>query len=668
MGAPREGTASGRRVDAADHPSAFPGRPGTLCYFPLMLACRRFLLATLAASAALIPTARAQAPPPPAPTPPSQLAPLPSATLPVRATGDPAPAYWRTRAEKSDYRLTPDYEETMRFCRLLEARSRWVRVTSYGRSGQGRDLPLVIVSKDRAFTPELARATGKPVVLVQNGIHAGEIEGKDACLELMRDMVVLSRHDALLDSVIVLVLPIFSVDAHERRSHYNRINQNGPEMMGWRFTPIGLNLNRDYLKVETPEMRSLISAVYTKWWPHLLIDNHTTDGADFRHDLTYSYNRGAGVPAALDRWLAEAIEGRVVPRTKELGHLTAPYLDFVRDGDPAAGGACTNSTPRFSTGYTLLHGRPSLLVETHMLKPYATRVRAAYDILVAVLEEIAARPRALIRAVAAAEAEAVARGREPDPAKREVVLRTRVGEIRDSLAFKGWVTRWEPSDITGAPVPRYTSTPWDTVIPLYRQVLPALTVRQPVGYLVPQEWTAAVDRLDIHGVTYRRLATAWRDTVELQRIVEWSAPPRSTEGHRAITVTKVELVRRVRDFAPGDVWVPLDQRSAAVAVNLFEAQAPDGLLYWNGFDTVFESKEYGEDYVVEPIARRMLRENPALEEEFRARLAADTTFARSPQARVDFFFRRSPWADPEQNLHPVARALRAPPAAVLAKP
>lgn len=621
------------------------------------------LIAALASTQLFVPGATAQSPSPPPP-----LARLPSATMPGLPFADPPPARWKTRAEESNYRSTGDYQETMRFCRLLEATSRWIKVTSYGTSGQGRELPLVIVSKDRAFTPALARATGKPIVLIQNGIHAGEIEGKDACLALMRDLIVLRRHPNLLDNVILLVLPIFSVDAHERSGPYNRLNQNGPEEMGWRFTPIGLNLNRDYLKVEAPEMRALISRVYTQWWPHLLIDDHTTDGADFRHDLTYGYNYGAGVPAALDRWLAEAFEGRVVPRTKQQGHLTAPYLSFRRSNDPSNGVTFGNSTPRFSTGYAPLQCRPGILVETHMLKPYATRVRATYDLLIAVLEEVSAHPGALTGAVTAAEAEVVARGRQPDPAKREVVLSTGVGVKSDSFDFKGWATRWEPSDITGALVPRYSTTPWDTVIPLYRDGQPLLVVRQPLGYFVPQEWTAVVDRLQIHGVAYRRLAAPWRDTVEVQRIVEWNAPPRSTEGHRPITVTRVALERRLREYRPGDLWVPLDQRSAAVAVHLFEAQAPDGLTYWNAFDTVLEPKEYAEDYVMEPIARTMLQGNPALADEFRSRLAADTTFAKSPQARIDFFYRRSKWADPEQNLIPVARALRAPPEAVLAKP
>jgi len=576
-------------------------------------------------------------------------------------------ADWRTPSERSSYRTTPSYDQTMAYCRRLAEASPWVRLTSYGTSGQGRDLPLIIVSKAKSFTPQAAIASGEPIVLIQNGIHSGEIEGKDASLMLVRDLAVLHRHEDLLDSVIVLVVPIYSVDAHERRSRYNRINQNGPDEMGWRSTPIGLNLNRDYLKVETPEMRALIGQVYTKWWPHLLVDDHTTDGADFRHDITYGFNHGAGAPASLTRWLTDAFEGRVIPRLAKMGRLPAPYIMFRRGSDPMSGIDFGDSSPRFSNGYTPLQCRPSILVETHMLKPYETRVRANYDLLVALLEEINARPNDLIRAVAEAEGEVVARGKETNPAKREVVLRTRTTDTSVPFAFKGVVTRRDSSDITGSLVPRYGKEPWDATIPLYRETEATLTVRQPVGYLVPQEWTSCRDRLEIHGVRFRRFALAWRDTVEVQRIVAWSDSAAPFEGHHTIAVKKVALERRLRAYRPGDLWVPLDQRSAMVAVQLFEAQAPDGLMYWNAFDTIFLQKEYAEDYVMEPIAQKMLADNPALAREFMARLSADSAFAKSPEQRVNFFFVRSPWADPEQNLDPVARALRAPPENVLEK-
>jgi murein tripeptide amidase MpaA len=598
---------------------------------------------------------------------PTALSPTIAATRPGSAMPkvEDVPMYFRTRAERSGYHVTPDYDETMRYLHMLEGASQWIKVTSYGKSGQGRDLPLVIVSKDRAFTPEAARATGKPIVLIQNGIHSGEIEGKDASLALIRDLAALRTRAELLDHAVLLVLPIFSLDAHERRSARNRINQNGPDEMGWRFTPIGLNLNRDYVKVESPEMRAMISQVFTRWWPHLLVDNHTTDGADFRHDLGWGSNFGPDAPAPVGRWVTGAFEARVVPRFAGMGHLPSPYINFRR-GDPLGGIDLNDAPPRFSTGYAAIQCRPGILVETHMLKPYETRVRATYDLMVALLEELNAHPGELTAAVAESESLVAARARSPRAEDRAVTLTTRVTEKSVPFAFKGIERRMEPSDIAGAPVLRYTGAPWDTIIPIYRDMVPALVVNSPPGYLVPQEWAIARDKLEIHAVRFRRFARAWSDTVEVPRLVEWKESPTTFEGHHNLSVSKVVLERRLRAYRPGDLWVPCDQRAALVAMHLLEAQAPDGLVYWNAFDTVLEPKEYAEDYVMEPIARRMLSARPDLAKEFQARLAADTAFAHSPAARLDFFYRRSDWADPEANLVPVARALRAPPEAVLA--
>jgi hypothetical protein len=571
------------------------------------------------------------------------------------------PGYWRTRAERTAWHQTADYDETMRYCRQLEAGSRWLKLVSYGTSGQGRDLPMLILSKDRAFTPEAARATGKPVVLVVNGIHSGEIEGKDASLALVRDVAVLRTRQELLDSCIVLVLPIFSVDAHERRSRYNRINQNGPDEMGWRFTPVGLNLNRDWTKAEAPEMNALVANVYTKWWPDLLVDDHTTDGADYRHDVTYAFQNGGSLAPSLARWYTEAFEGRVVPRLAALGHLPAPYINFRHGSDPRSGIDFGWSPPRFSTGFAPLHARASILVETHMLKPYGTRVKATYDLLAALLDEIRQHPAALRSAVRQAEDDAVALTRRHG----SLVLASRTTDRAASFAFKGVATRWEKSDITGEPVPRYSSAPWDTIIPLYRETAPDMAVDVPPGYLVPREWTKAIAVLRAQGVVLRVLTKAWRDTVEMARVREWTSDAEGFEGHHLTHVARVVLERQLRSYRPGDVWVPADQRSGALVVNLLEAQAPDGLMAWNFFDTIFQKKEYGEDYVVEPLARQMLAKDPALAREFAAKLASDSTFVRSTGARVDFFYRRSAWADPEQNLHPVARAIRPVPEDVL---
>jgi hypothetical protein len=599
-----------------------------------------------------------------APLPPRNVSPLPPAPreeldLQGPPLPDSLPVFWRTRAERTRWHETADYDETMRYCRQLEAGSRWVKLLSFGTSGQGRDLPLLVVSRDRAFTPEEARATGKPIVLIQNGIHSGEIEGKDASLMLVRDMAVLQTRASLLDSCIVLVMPIYSADAHERSSRWNRINQNGPDEMGWRTTPIGLNLNRDYLKAEAPETRAFLANLYTTWWPDLLVDDHTTDGADYQHDVTYAIPHGPTVPVPIERWCVDAFEGRVIPRLAAMGHLPAPYLDFQKDGDPRSGIAFGASPPRFSTGYAPLQARAAILVETHMLKPYGVRVMATYDLLAALLEELRAHPRALTGAVHEAERLAAKRP------GREVALTSHLTDTSVPFPYKGRAWRWETSAVTGGRIARWSDAPWDTILPLYREMAAGATVIAPAGYLVPREWDAAIALLQRHGVLVRRLAQPWRDTVEVTRIAEWSADPQPHEGHHVITVKRVEVTRRERAFRPGDAWVPLDQRGSLLAMNLCEAQAPDGFLAWNFFDTALEQKEYAESYVIDTVATRMMAADPRLAAEFQAKVAADSAFAKNAFARGNWFYQRSRWADPEQDLLPVVRALRPVPERLL---
>ena len=570
--------------------------------------------------------------------------------------------YWRTWAERTEYRETPDYDATLRYMRQLQAGTGSVDVQFFGTSPQGRPMPLMVVSKERAFTPEAARATGKPIVLLLCGIHAGEIEGKDAALELVRDMAVLGWEQAKLDRVILLVVPMLSVDGHERRSPFNRINQNGPAQMGWRYTAAGLNLNRDFMKAEAGEMRALLASVFQRWQPHLLIDSHTTNGADHRHDLMYDFSRGPVIPRSIERWGREHFEARIVPAFAAMGHEPAPYLSFKVPHRFESGVDSDAFTPRYSHGYAALQGVPGVLLETHMLKPYATRVDAVREMLYAIVADVAERPEVLIGTVRAARDEiaSAARGR--------VTLSTTITDRADTLTFKGWRVEWAESPITGRPLARYMRDPIDYRVPIRRDVVADRVVAAPAGYVLPQEWAGVAALLDVHGIRYRRFRTAWSDTVERARVRAYWSRSKPYEGHFPITVTRIEQERRLESYRPGDLWIPLDQPAALVAVHLLEAQSPDGLVYWNRFDALLTPKEYAEDYVMAPLAEQMLAADPQLAAEFRARLEADTTFANDPRARIDFFYRRSKWADPQADLLPVTRALRRPPESALAPP
>jgi murein tripeptide amidase MpaA len=216
---------------------------------------------------------------------------------------DAVPEKWQTVAERSFFQATSSYDETVELLRRLVETSPAIHLESFGRSGMGRSLPLVVVSADRAFTPAAAAATGKPIVLIQSCVHAGEVDGKDASLLLLRDWALGRRE--LPRQTIVLFAPIYNVDGHEQVSPYNRPNQDGPAAgMGVRTTAAGIDLNRDHLRLASPEARAMIS-LFNTWRPHLHVDNHVTNGVDHGWVLTWAVAEAPQLDASLDAWIRD---------------------------------------------------------------------------------------------------------------------------------------------------------------------------------------------------------------------------------------------------------------------------------------------------------------------------------------------------------------------------
>src|SRR5262245_46564254 len=214
---------------------------------------------------------------------------------------------WSTPSEKSNYRTTPTYAETMAYLnRIADAAKGKIKVEAFGKSGKGRTLWSVIISGNGVFDPEAIHRANRPVVLIQNGIHAGEIDGKDASLALIRDILITGNQKQLMQKALIVIIPIYNVDGHERISRYNRINQNGPEEMGWRTTAINLNLNRDYMKADCPETRAFLN-LWNRWLPDFFFDDHVTDGADYQYDITYGVEHGADVDPQVASWIEKSL-------------------------------------------------------------------------------------------------------------------------------------------------------------------------------------------------------------------------------------------------------------------------------------------------------------------------------------------------------------------------
>ncbi len=574
---------------------------------------------------------------------------------------------WLTPAEKSDYRTTPRYAETMDYIRRVAGYApRQVKIEIFGRTEEGRDLAAVIVSRDGVFDPGFLHRTARPIVLIQNAIHAGEMDGKDASLALLRDLAVLRTQAPLLERAVVIFVPIYNADGHERFGAFHRINQKGPEEMGWRTNARNLNLNRDYMKADAEETRAFLR-LWNRWLPDFFVDNHVTDGLDHQYDTTYALETGPNVFPALAQWQRESLAPYIEKAVSDSGHRISPYTEFVDAADPAKGMYDGEAVPRYSTGYTVLQNRPGMLVEMHMLKDYKTRVTGNYELMRALLEAVNRDAVQLTQAVRDADAAQIAAGQNYDPGAK-APLKLVLTDASQPFLFRGFKVRRTLSEISGALRTEYTSEPLEVTVPYRSAFDVALSVAPPLAYLVPPQWEKVIEVLTAHGVRTRRTTRPWTAEVETYRChpPAWQSVP--YEGRQVLfrpslgeagefrePVLDCRAVRETMTFPANSVLVPLDQHAARVAIHFLEPQAPDSAMAWGFFNSIFEQKEYGEAYVLETLAREMLAKDPMLKEEFEQRVASDKDFAASPTARLNFFYERSPWKDQRLGLYPVGR-------------
>ncbi len=556
----------------------------------------------------------------------------------VRPAGDP----WITPTEASGFLSTPRYDETVAWLHRLAAATPHLRLVSIGKSPEGRDLWLCVMSKEGAGSAAELRANGRPTLFAQGGIHSGEIDGKDAGMMLLRDLAFLPEKRALLDKANLLLLPIFSVDGHERFGP-GRINQNGPALTGWRTTSRNLNLNRDYAKLDAPEMRALVRAL-CDWDPDLYFDIHVTNGADYQYDITWGHNGRHGWSPSIAAWLGEALTPELEADLRAQGHIPGPLVFPVDARDLARGNNGSTMGPRFSNGYGDARQIPTLLVENHSLKPFEQRVLGTYVLLESALRALGKGGGGLRAAIAAD------RARRPG----QVPLSFRVPKDEPGrVAFLGIACELVPSAISGALRTVWTGRPVTLEIPNPVESEPVATADRPTAYWIPPAWSEVIERLALHGIRMERQGAARELEVEAWRVVDPVLAAQPFEG-RVTLRASFRAERRRERFAPGSVRVPTDQPLGNLAILLLEPASPDSFFAWGFFLECLQRTEYADDYVMEAMAEAMLAHDEGLRREFAARLE-EAAFAADPKARLEWFYAKTPFPDERWLLYPVMR-------------
>ncbi len=559
-------------------------------------------------------------------------------------------APFTTVAEQSGWQKTGRYDEVERLCDELPKRyANKVRCESFGTTPLGRRMLVFTASSDL----EALKKKPRPVVLLQGGIHAGEIDGKDAGFWLMREL--LEGKGAVLSKLTVAFVPVFNVDGHERMAPNNRPNQSGPAEMGWRVTSQNLNLNRDYAKADAPEMQAML-VLLGRLDPMLYVDLHVTDGAKFQPDVAVLIEPRHGGPEPL-RKLGAELEAAVLKELEGQGHKPLGfYPSFAKEDDPTSGFAFGIPPPRLSHGYWNLKNRFVVLVETHSWKPYERRVKATYATCLSLVTHAADAAEPWAQAMRDADAA------DEQAAGKLVPLLWDNTEHKTTVDFPGYAYKREDSTVSGAKWIRYDDTkPEIWKVPLYDELQPVVSLKAPKGgYVVPPPYAATVgEKLKAHGFKVSVLdKPREKAIVESFRVVDAKFKAQPYEGRQTVQV-RGEWKADQRDLPKGSLYVPAGQRGVALLMNLLEPICPDSLMSWGWFNAHLEQKEYMEAYVTEAVAREMLKD-AQVKAAFEARLKADPAFAKSPDERLRFFYLRHPSWDERLNLYPIFRVDAAP--------
>lgn len=487
----------------------------------------------------------------------------------IAPAGDP----WITPAEQARFAATPSYAETRGWLERLDAASPLIELKTFGRTPEGRDLLYVRASKDGTGRTGAA----KPVVLVQAGIHAGEIDGKDAGLMLLRDIALRGKDD-LLDAVDLVFVPILNIDGHERTDRLNRPHDRIGFAKGYRANARHRDLNRDYAKLDTPEARAIVGLLRTLD-PVLYMDFHVSDGFDHQYDVTFTY-AGWGKYArhrATSDWLEGRFDPAVSAALRAAGHIPGVYPSAIDAHDPTKGIRFSPEGPRYSTGYGDFIGVPTVLVENHSLKPYRQRVLGSY-----VLMEAALR-------VAGADVARIAAAKAVDRATRPAELMTRwqptpqpIGWIDD---FKGVAFETYRSPASGRLEQRWLGRPITYRMPIIGQTATE-QVRLPKAWWVPAGYTDVLERLKLHGIAHEAIDAPRTLTLDHVGIEDPKLKPAS-EGRIPVEARFVHR-ERVATLPAGTIRVPSDQPLGLLAGALLEPESQDSFFAWGFFQEALQ--------------------------------------------------------------------------------
>lgn len=557
------------------------------------------------------------------------------------ATAQPALKY-----EKNQ---TLTWQESIQLYQYLDDSFENCELTIAGETDAGKPLHLFIISNENLFNPVEARKAGRAVILINNGIHPGEPCGVDASAKFARDVLENpGEYDAMLDSVVICIVPILNVGGALNRGEYHRTNQNGPLEHGFRANAINNDLNRDFVKMDTRNARSFVK-ILRDWDPDILIDTHTSNGADYQYVITLIATQRNKLDAALSKYMYSEMLPTLFKDMEDTPYEMTPYVMSKDRRNPANGIIAFMDYPRYTTGYASLFNTIGFTLESHMFKPFRDRVLSTYHFINS-SSNFLADHKSDILALRAAAKESIRQ-------KNEYTLQWKLDTLQyDNIMFKGYEILYRTSEISGQQTYYFDKeSPWEKQIRNYTNYIPLTTITAPDYYIVPSAWKRVVEMLKLNKIEMYPISKDTTIEVEYYYIDEYNTSPSPYNGHYMHSSTRVKTEKGKLDFLAGDMFIPVNQSANEFIVQVLEPEAVDSYFNWNFFDPILSRKEYFSPYVFDEMARDILDNDPDLKSEFKLKKGNDPTFANDHYGQLRFIYERSPYSEKTLMRYPVAR-------------
>lgn len=531
-----------------------------------------------------------------------------------------------------DGNKTPTYPELIDIYKKWDANNTEIELYQMGESDTEFPVYLVILNGAGDSLQTFEKAKTKTTVLINNAIHAGEPDGVNACLLWIEEWIKKGKHTK--DLPVIAIIPAYNIGGMLNRSASSRTNQDGPEEYGFRGNAQNLDLNRDFIKMDSKNMQTF-AKIYHALDPDVFVDTHVSNGADYQYTLTLIHSMKERMAPGMHRFFSQEYIPDLTKTLKKKGWDWSPYVETMEE-TPESGIQAFNDLPRYAQGYGALFNAFSITVETHMLKPFPKRVQATKDYLDFLMHWSQVNSTGIENARQQAKLES------KQHASGIFRFNYQLTDKKDSLLFKGYEFGYKPSEISGKERLFYDrSKPYAKYIPYYQTYLSHDSVRIPKGYIVSGEATAVIERLKANGVQFAGIEdrSVWK--VHTIRILDFESGAKPYEGHYLHRKVKSMENEEEVSIPKGSIWIPCDQDKVNFILSVLEPRCEDSYFAWNFLDSYIQEKEYFSAYVFEDEAAKLLNENPSLRDQLEKKKSSDPEFANSAEAQLFYVYQNS---------------------------